>query len=595
MARNGGRAPDRVLPVATACWWNTFCLLRAVKHPCVPRPFQTLKPELIFETVPGTALEIGELCCRCWERGRRGSPVEDKFPNNNMPRGGEITQEAHNAGAAIGGAVGGVALLAVAAILLFVFLRRRQRTFKGDYSTKKHVFGNGYSKAGGLPAHPPIPKNLQYPDDSDDEKKPAQIGGPGGFEASERDFDGEQEDLKRPYFTVDEGESRDYDERTLAFQYDPEPEIADDMISQTDGSVISKKECAYQSQEAGDCEYSCAHLSLPRASRGMSSPAIQLRISVLQLNSAIPEQNERPKPSVRHRMLCALHKISHVSLLRHWSLKPWVHVAISGSQHHQPSVDRFSRMSTGWNKARKQRRHSRLIDETLRVEVGIDPENPRLSQEVIPRDSNGISLAACNLILIDRGFGGACRRFIYPAGRSGLYCGNEDDIRNPKLPEETALETLNFNKITMSGRMRPLAGCMSELLSKQKNLLEQAAILFGSQAPTARSPDSPQVRPSSINDSKGADPHAVISPLVCSEAAAAGSPGRRYRDTRSIAVAAVADSCVTQAPEKPESPTRKVEAPDPSLSPAEPCPPGSSILLPACNGGLQVTYLSTPL
>lgn len=138
--------------------------------------------------------------------------------------------------------MGGVALLSVAAILLFIFLRRRQHTFKGDYSTKKHVFGNGYSKAGGLPAHPPIPKNLQYPDDSDDEKKPAQIGGPGGFEASERDFDTEQEDLKRPYFTVDEGESRDYDERTLAFQYDPEPEIADDMISQTDGSVISKKE-----------------------------------------------------------------------------------------------------------------------------------------------------------------------------------------------------------------------------------------------------------------------------------------------------------------------------------------------------------------
>uniref|UniRef100_A0A3Q3J4N8 Ig-like domain-containing protein n=1 Tax=Monopterus albus TaxID=43700 RepID=A0A3Q3J4N8_MONAL len=105
-----------------------------------------------------------------------------------------------------------------------------------------YVFGNGYSRAGGLPAHPPIPKNLQYPDDSDDEKKPAQIGGPGGFEASERDFDAEAEDLKRPYFTVDEGESRDYDERTLAFQYDPETEIADDMISQTDGSVISKKE-----------------------------------------------------------------------------------------------------------------------------------------------------------------------------------------------------------------------------------------------------------------------------------------------------------------------------------------------------------------
>ncbi|KAM4742145.1 nectin 1b isoform 5-T5 [Anableps anableps] len=154
----------------------------------------------------------------------------------------DIPPEQHNTGAAIGGAVGGVILVILAAILLFVFLRRRQRTFKGDYSTKKHVFGNGYSKAGGLPAHPPIPKNLQYPDDSDDEKKPAQIGNTGGFEAGERNFDAESEDLKRPYFTVDEGESRDYEERTLAFQYDPEPEIADDMISQTDGSVISKKE-----------------------------------------------------------------------------------------------------------------------------------------------------------------------------------------------------------------------------------------------------------------------------------------------------------------------------------------------------------------
>lgn len=93
-----------------------------------------------------------------------------------------------------------------------------------------------------MPAHPTVPKNMQYPDDSDDEKKASQIGGPGTFEGTEHDFDGNSEDLKRPYFTVDEGESHDYDERTLAFQYEPEHEIADDMVSQTDGSVISKKE-----------------------------------------------------------------------------------------------------------------------------------------------------------------------------------------------------------------------------------------------------------------------------------------------------------------------------------------------------------------
>lgn len=34
-----------------------------------------------------------------------------------------------------------------------------------------------------------------------------------------------------------------------------------------------------------------------RGSHGVSGSAIQLRINVLQLNSAIPEQNERPKPS----------------------------------------------------------------------------------------------------------------------------------------------------------------------------------------------------------------------------------------------------------------------------------------------------------
>ncbi|RVE65075.1 hypothetical protein OJAV_G00132740 [Oryzias javanicus] len=163
------------------------------------------------------------------------------FPTNpsSDPR---TPQEQHSTGVAIGGAVGGVALLGVAAILLFVFLRRRQRTFKGDYSTKKHAFGNGYSKAGGLPAHPSKPKNMPYPEDSDDEKKPTQIGSTGGFEPSDRNFDTESEDLKRPYFTVDEGESREYDERTLTFQYERESEIADDMISQTDGSVISKKE-----------------------------------------------------------------------------------------------------------------------------------------------------------------------------------------------------------------------------------------------------------------------------------------------------------------------------------------------------------------
>uniref|UniRef100_A0A8B9PLU6 Nectin cell adhesion molecule 1 n=1 Tax=Apteryx owenii TaxID=8824 RepID=A0A8B9PLU6_APTOW len=153
----------------------------------------------------------------------------------------------------IGGIVGGVSLVLVVAVVLVVVLRRRRHTFKGDYSTKKHVYGNGYSKAGIPQHHPPMAQNLQYPDDSDDEKKPGPLGG-STYEDEDEDAGGErklggpnkyEEDAKRPYFTVDEGEARPepYDERTLGFQYDPEQlDIAENMVSQNDGSFISKKE-----------------------------------------------------------------------------------------------------------------------------------------------------------------------------------------------------------------------------------------------------------------------------------------------------------------------------------------------------------------
>ncbi|XP_010143237.1 PREDICTED: nectin-1-like [Buceros rhinoceros silvestris] len=153
----------------------------------------------------------------------------------------------------IGGIVGGVSLVLVVAVVLFVVLRHRRHTFKGDYSTKKHVYGNGYSKAGIPQHHPPMAQNLQYPDDSDDEKKPGPLGS-STYEDEDDDAGGErklgvpnkyEEDAKRPYFTVDEGEAHPepYDERTLGFQYDPEQlDIGDNMVSQNDGSFISKKE-----------------------------------------------------------------------------------------------------------------------------------------------------------------------------------------------------------------------------------------------------------------------------------------------------------------------------------------------------------------
>ncbi|XP_006258219.1 nectin-1 isoform X2 [Alligator mississippiensis] len=156
--------------------------------------------------------------------------------------------------AVIGGVVGGVSLVLAVAVVLFVLLRRRRHTFKGDYSTKKHVYGNGYSKAGIPQHHPPMAQNLQYPDDSDDEKKPGPLGGSsyddededaGGGERKAGGANKYEDDSKRPYFTVDEGEphTEPYDERTLGFQYDPEQlDIAENMVSQNDGSFISKKE-----------------------------------------------------------------------------------------------------------------------------------------------------------------------------------------------------------------------------------------------------------------------------------------------------------------------------------------------------------------
>ncbi|KAM4650863.1 nectin-1 isoform 1-T1 [Discoglossus pictus] len=150
--------------------------------------------------------------------------------------------------AIIGGVVGGVLLLLIVSVILFVVLRRRHHTFKGDYNTKKHVYGNGYSKAG-VAQHPPMAQSLQYPEDSDDEKKPGPIGSSSyEEEEDEEGLEGRKlgpkydDESKRPYFTVEEGERRGYiEDRTLGFQYEPE-DLPDNLVPQNDGSFISKKE-----------------------------------------------------------------------------------------------------------------------------------------------------------------------------------------------------------------------------------------------------------------------------------------------------------------------------------------------------------------
>ncbi|KAM9299128.1 nectin-1 [Gastrophryne carolinensis] len=150
--------------------------------------------------------------------------------------------------AIIGGAVGGAVLVLAVSVILFVVLRRRHHTFKGDYNTKKHIYGNGYSKAG-VAQHPPMAQSLHYPDDSDDEKKPGPVGSISyEEEEDEQNIDGRKLstnydiESKHPYFTVEEAERCGYGEdRTLGFQYEPE-DLPDNLVAHNDGSYISKKE-----------------------------------------------------------------------------------------------------------------------------------------------------------------------------------------------------------------------------------------------------------------------------------------------------------------------------------------------------------------
>ncbi|XP_062894191.1 nectin cell adhesion molecule 1b isoform X2 [Mobula hypostoma] len=135
--------------------------------------------------------------------------------------------------------VGGTVLIVIIAVIVFIVLRKRQQTFKGDYNTKKHVFGNGYGKAGIMP---PGPQQVPYQEESDEDKKLSSMNV--SYENERKvirdgaDFDA---DTKRPYFTVDESDTQEeFDDQTLSFQYPPD--MTEDMVSQNDGSIISKKE-----------------------------------------------------------------------------------------------------------------------------------------------------------------------------------------------------------------------------------------------------------------------------------------------------------------------------------------------------------------
>ncbi|NP_067399.2 nectin-1 precursor [Mus musculus] len=238
-------------PPATEYHWTTL-------NGSLPKGVEAQNRTLFFRG-PITYSLAGTYICEATNPiGTRSGQVEvniTEFPYTPTPEHGRRAGQMPTA--IIGGVAGSVLLVLIVVGGIIVALRRRRHTFKGDYSTKKHVYGNGYSKAGIPQHHPPMAQNLQYPDDSDDEKKAGPLGGSSYEEEEEEEGGGGgerkvggphpkyDEDAKRPYFTVDEAEARQdgYGDRTLGYQYDPEQlDLAENMVSQNDGSFISKKE-----------------------------------------------------------------------------------------------------------------------------------------------------------------------------------------------------------------------------------------------------------------------------------------------------------------------------------------------------------------
>ncbi|XP_036716003.1 nectin-1 isoform X1 [Balaenoptera musculus] len=239
-------------PPATEFHWTTL-------NGSLPKGVEAQNRTLFFRGPINYSLAGTYVCEATNPIGTRSGQVEvniTEFPYTPSPR-----EPGRRAGpvptAVIGGAVGSILLVLAVVGGIVVALRRRRHTFKGDYSTKKHVYGNGYSKAGIPQHHPPMAQNLQYPEDSDDEKKAGPLGGSSYEEEEEEEGGGGErkvggphpkydEDAKRPYFTVDEAEAHQdgcYGDRTLGYQYDPEQlDLAENMVSQNDGSFISKKE-----------------------------------------------------------------------------------------------------------------------------------------------------------------------------------------------------------------------------------------------------------------------------------------------------------------------------------------------------------------
>ncbi|XP_030637613.1 nectin 1a [Chanos chanos] len=156
----------------------------------------------------------------------------------------EVMQELQRVGTAVSGVVVCGTVLVAAITLLVVFYYHRQHTFKGNYSTKKPIPGNSYSKNSSLNPQIPVTQILTAcPENVDDEETTERYGGLSGLTQSGQDFHSQTDSLEKVvYGTGDEKQNWMYGESNYIFEGCSEVEVSVDIVSQTDGCIISREE-----------------------------------------------------------------------------------------------------------------------------------------------------------------------------------------------------------------------------------------------------------------------------------------------------------------------------------------------------------------
>ncbi|XP_050949730.1 nectin cell adhesion molecule 1a isoform X1 [Labeo rohita] len=203
-----------------------------------------LRDDVLMFKGPVTYDIAGTYVCEATNSIGTGSASVEVIVTESPNSTHEMSEEPRQIFAIIGGAVSCGTVLLAAITLLVVFFYRRRSMFKGDYSTKKQILGNGYSKPGSVPSHPSVPHSLTFSEDSDEEKKLELYRSSNTLGRSIQEFHNCHDSRMKAYHTglIEDHERCGHSEQTYIYDYGSEVEVSVDMIPQMDGSVISKEE-----------------------------------------------------------------------------------------------------------------------------------------------------------------------------------------------------------------------------------------------------------------------------------------------------------------------------------------------------------------